>query len=121
VLVLDNLTKGHRDAVGDECRFAQIDLNETAAVASELRAFGCEAVIHMAADSLVGESPAAVAQREIPVRRAPRREGDPAVLVASSERIRQDLGWRPRRQRLEDIIESAWRWMCRHELSADAG
>jgi UDP-glucose 4-epimerase len=48
---------------------------------------------------------------DIPVKLSPRRAGDPAVLVASSARIAQELGWRPRRQRLEDIIESAWRFM----------
>ena len=44
---------------------------------------------------------------------APRRPGDPAVLIASSDRIRAELGWRPARQRLDDIIASAWRWMVR--------
>jgi UDP-glucose 4-epimerase len=48
---------------------------------------------------------------DIPVKLSPRRAGDPAVLVASSARIAQELAWRPRRQRLEDIIESAWRFM----------
>ncbi len=37
--------------------------------------------------------------------------GDPAVLVASSTRIARDLGWRPERQDLETIVDSAWRWM----------
>jgi len=41
----------------------------------------------------------------------PRRAGDPPVLVASSEKATQELGWRPKRQRLESIIESAWNWM----------
>ncbi|MGG2197386.1 MULTISPECIES: UDP-glucose 4-epimerase GalE [Paenibacillus] len=39
-----------------------------------------------------------------------RRAGDPAVLVASSERTREELGWRPKRDRLERIIASAWAW-----------
>jgi UDP-glucose 4-epimerase len=59
VLVLDNLSKGHRDAVVEAATFEQIDLAETAAVATALRGFTCDAVIHMAADSLVGESVAA--------------------------------------------------------------
>jgi len=42
---------------------------------------------------------------------APRRTGDPAVLVASSERIHNDLGWSPIHSRLDDIIASAWDWM----------
>ncbi len=55
VLVIDNLSKGHRDAV-EGCAFAQLELWDQAAVAARLREFGCEAVIHMAAHSLVGES-----------------------------------------------------------------
>jgi len=46
----------------------------------------------------------------IPVTEEPRRPGDPAVLVASSERARRELGWEPRIAALEEIIESAWRW-----------
>lgn len=46
----------------------------------------------------------------IPVVEGPRRPGDPAFLVASSEKIRQELGWEPRYPNLESIIESAWRW-----------
>ena len=56
VLVLDNLSKGHRDAVTSSAQFAQLDLLDQAAVASQLRQFRCDAVIHLAADSLVGES-----------------------------------------------------------------
>ena len=44
----------------------------------------------------------------------PRRSGDPAVLVASSERIRRELGWQPQYPALHDIIEAAWVWHCRH-------
>ena len=46
----------------------------------------------------------------IPVREAPRREGDPAVLVASATKVKEELGWEPRFPDLESIIESAWRW-----------
>jgi UDP-glucose 4-epimerase len=56
VLVLDNLSKGHREAVDDAAVFAQVDLLDESAVAAALVAFGCDSVIHMAADSLVGES-----------------------------------------------------------------
>jgi UDP-glucose 4-epimerase len=38
----------------------------------------------------------------------PRRDGDPAVLVASAERAAEVLGWRPRHGTLEEIIGSAW-------------
>jgi len=41
---------------------------------------------------------------------AKRRWGDPAVLVGSSEKIQQELGWKPRYAGLETILETAWRW-----------
>ena len=55
-----------------------------------------------------------VTGREIPVRVGPRRPGDPAVLIASSDRIKRELGWAPKFQDLELIVESAWRWMQAH-------
>jgi len=45
---------------------------------------------------------------------SPRRPGDPARLVASSEKIRRDLGWVPKYPHLETIIETAWRWHQNH-------
>lgn len=50
----------------------------------------------------------------IPTRIGPRRAGDPAVLVAGSDRIRSELGWEPRYPGLEEIVTSAWRWHQRH-------
>lgn len=41
---------------------------------------------------------------------APRREGDPAMLVADSSKIQRELGWRPSRGELEFIIKTAWQW-----------
>jgi UDP-glucose 4-epimerase len=55
-----------------------------------------------------------VTGREIPVQRSPRRAGDPAMLVASSEKIRQELGWNPKHQDLSRIIGSAWSWLQAH-------
>jgi len=46
----------------------------------------------------------------IPAVAAPRRKGDPAVLIADSSRIRKQLGWRPRYENISDIIQSAWEW-----------
>jgi UDP-glucose 4-epimerase len=46
----------------------------------------------------------------IPAKVAQRRSGDPAVLVASSEKAKRELGWQPKYNQLETIIESAWRW-----------
>ncbi|HET7872209.1 MAG TPA: UDP-glucose 4-epimerase GalE [Terriglobales bacterium] len=50
----------------------------------------------------------------IPARETPRRPGDPAVLVASSEKIGKELGWRPKFPALDEIVRSAWRWMQMH-------
>jgi UDP-glucose 4-epimerase len=65
------------------------------------------------------EAARAVTGRDIPVRTAPRRAGDPAVLVASSDRIRRELGWQPQFQALEEIIGSAWEWMQAHPEGYD--
>jgi UDP-glucose 4-epimerase len=46
----------------------------------------------------------------IPAVEAPRRDGDPATLVASSSRAREVLGWQPRHADLQQIVASAWRW-----------
>ncbi|HVF90757.1 MAG TPA: UDP-glucose 4-epimerase GalE [Blastocatellia bacterium] len=51
---------------------------------------------------------------EIPVRLGPRRPGDPAMLIASSDKIRSDLNWSPAMQDLRGIITSAWNWMLEH-------
>src|SRR5215218_2974091 len=56
----------------------------------------------------------AVTGHPIPVEVGPRRPGDPAVLVASSERIRRELGWEPRHAELRGIVESAWAWHRSH-------
>ena len=55
-----------------------------------------------------------IAGRSVPTVEAPRRPGDPAVLVASSGRARERLGWQPSRSELRQIIEPAWRWHTDH-------
>ncbi|MFY9843091.1 MAG: UDP-glucose 4-epimerase GalE [Terriglobales bacterium] len=50
----------------------------------------------------------------IPVIESPRRAGDPAVLIASSEKIRRELGWQPRFPDLKAIVDSAWQWHRNH-------
>ncbi|RME89882.1 MAG: UDP-glucose 4-epimerase GalE [Anaerolineae bacterium] len=50
----------------------------------------------------------------IPAVEAPRRPGDPARLVASSEKIRRELGWQPKYPDLREIIASAWEWHRTH-------
>jgi UDP-glucose 4-epimerase len=49
-----------------------------------------------------------------PTRSAPRREGDPATLVASSARVSERLGWTPAFPRLEQIVQTAWGWHRNH-------
>ena len=55
-----------------------------------------------------------VTGKDIPVRVGPRRPGDPAVLIAGSDKIKDELGWQPQFQDLKLIIESAWNWMQTH-------
>lgn len=55
-----------------------------------------------------------VVGRPIPHQIVDRRPGDPAVLVASPDRIIQELGWSPRTSQLHTIVESAWKWHVSH-------
>jgi UDP-glucose-4-epimerase GalE len=55
-----------------------------------------------------------VTGRAVPYTAAPRRAGDPAILFASSEAIRRELGWKPRFEDIDTIVETAWRWRERH-------
>ena len=55
-----------------------------------------------------------VTGREISARVGPRRAGDPATLIASSEKIKRELSWRPKYQDLRTIIQSAWDWWSAH-------
>ncbi|ABS34786.1 UDP-glucose 4-epimerase GalE [Clostridium botulinum] len=50
----------------------------------------------------------------IPSEIAARRSGDPAILIASSEKIIKELGWNPKKASLESIIDSAWKWHRSH-------
>jgi UDP-glucose 4-epimerase len=55
-----------------------------------------------------------VTGRKIPRQLSPRRPGDPAVLVASKEKLKAMLGWEPTHSSLEEIISSAWAWKQKH-------
>jgi UDP-glucose 4-epimerase len=55
-----------------------------------------------------------VTRREVPYEFGPRRPGDPAILVASSKKIREELGWQPKYTTLEQILSTAWEWHMRH-------
>ena len=52
-----------------------------------------------------------VTGREIKTRVTPRRAGDPAALIASSDKIKRELGWKPQFQDLRLIVQSAWDWL----------
>lgn len=55
-----------------------------------------------------------VTGKEIPAEMADRRPGDPDTLIASSEKARQILGWKPKFDDIEKIISSAWQWHVKH-------
>lgn len=60
-----------------------------------------------------------VTGRPVPHRVTPRRPGDPAILVATSEKASKELGWKPQHASLDQIVETAWRY--RQGLRAQAG
>jgi UDP-glucose-4-epimerase GalE len=62
----------------------------------------------------VVDAVARVTGRPVPAGTAPRRPGDPGVLFASSEKIRKTLGWAPRFEDIDVIVETAWRWREAH-------
>jgi UDP-glucose 4-epimerase len=59
-------------------------------------------------------SAATVTGAEIPTREAPRRPGDPPMLVAASQKIRSELGWEPTKPELETIVADAWEFAQAH-------
>ena len=58
-----------------------------------------------------------VTGKPIPVIEADKRPGDPAILIASSDKIKKNLGWKPVYEDLETIIKTAWKW---HQREADS-
>ena len=60
-----------------------------------------------------------VGGRSVPHHFGERRAGDPAVLVASSERLRDDTGWSPRFGALDEIVRTAWAWHASHPRGYD--
>jgi UDP-glucose 4-epimerase len=55
-----------------------------------------------------------ITSRKLPIRVGPRRPGDPAVLVASPQKLCRELKWKPRYSGLPTIVRSAWAWRLRH-------
>jgi UDP-glucose 4-epimerase len=68
----------------------------------------------------VVEAARKVTGQKIPIQIVPRRPGDPAILVASSEHIKTTLGWVPEKPDLYAIIDSAWQWMYRKAKAQSA-
>lgn len=66
------------------------------------------------------EAARAVTGHPIPIVESPRRPGDPARLVASSEKIRSELDWKPEYPDIKDIITSAWEWHKTHPEGYEA-
>jgi UDP-glucose 4-epimerase len=60
------------------------------------------------------ESARRVTGAKLPAEEVGRRPGDPAVLVASSEKAVRELGWRPQRAEIDEIVQSAWQWHLDH-------
>ena len=56
------------------------------------------------------ESVKKITGKDFAVKRGPRRAGDPAVLVASSKKAREELGWNPQFPHIDAIVETAWNW-----------
>jgi UDP-glucose-4-epimerase GalE len=57
--------------------------------------------------------------RKIPRKLGPRRPGDPAVLVASKDKLKRALGWEAAHSSLDEIIQSAWAWKQKHPRGYD--
>ena len=94
---------------GDEVRRREPNINPEVSGALWASTGGiCDpfAVVVAAAEKVTGKT--------IHTREAPRRAGDAAILVASSQLARQELGWKPEHADLEDIVASAWRWHQAH-------
>ncbi|NLM37629.1 MAG: UDP-glucose 4-epimerase GalE [Firmicutes bacterium] len=96
------------------------DLSQAHLLALEALAGGKESTIYNLGNGQgysnkeVIETARRVTGKEIKVVDAPRRPGDPAVLVASSAKIQAELGWQPKYPELDRIIATAWRWHQRH-------
>ncbi len=99
---VDDLAEAHRLALEKLRPGSGLKLNLGSETGHSVRE-----VIHVC-EQVVGHS--------IPVREGPRRPGDPPILVASSAKAREVLGWSPRFRDLRSIVETAWRWHSTHPL-----
>jgi UDP-glucose 4-epimerase len=95
-----------------EAHILALEALKTESVRSRTYNLGCEGDGYTVQE--VVDVTRRVTGREFPVQKSPRRPGDPAMLVASSARIRRELGWNPKYPDLSDIIGSAWKWLQAH-------
>ena len=115
----DNLSTGWADAV----KFGPLergDLTDRARLDRVFETYRPRAILHFAALNLgtgtgfsvreVIDQSAAVTNRPVPVIEGPRRAGDCTRLVSGSTRAEAELGWRPARSTLAQMIGDAWRW-----------
>ncbi|BAY06899.1 GDP-mannose 4,6-dehydratase [Calothrix sp. NIES-2098] len=159
VIVLDNLSNGHRELVEDVLQVKLIvgDMSDRSLLARIFSTHNIDAVMHFAAYIAVGvsvthpakyyqnnvigtltllkamlkggesevfnlgngsgfsvreliETAKTVTGRKIKIEERDRRPGDPPILVGSSYKARQQLGWQPQYPNLEEIISHAWQW-----------
>ena len=90
------------------------NLSETSAVYN----LGCGGTGYSVREVI--DTTAEITGLEIAFKVVQRRAGDPAVLIASSDLIRKELGWQPEFQDLRLIIESAWKWL-RNSIQSSTG
>lgn len=107
VVTLDNLSRGYVH-INDLCDAHSLSLEKMQKSGDSARynlgngkGFSVQQVI---------DTVKRVANKEFKVIHAEKRAGDPAVLVADSTLAKQALGWTPRFEQLETIIETAWQW-----------
>ena len=135
VVVVDNLETGFRKAVHQDAKFYQGDIRDKAFVrdyihvndlaqahilAMEYLRKGNESNIFNLGNGVgftvkeVVETARKVTGHPIPAKEEPRRAGDPSTLIASSEKAKKILGWKPKFDDLETIITTAWEWHRNH-------
>ena len=85
----------------------------------ESRAFNLGAGRGVSVRQMV-EAVRCVTGRDVPTLDAPRRAGDPPVLIASSDAARGVLGWAPQFEDVREILETAWHWRVRHPKGYEA-
>src|SRR5437764_1594283 len=121
VIVLDNLSSGHRGAVSKQAMLIQADVGDRVRLGRLFAASEIDGVMHFAASIDVKESmlapaayfrnnrcfPSCHRQEDMFQGRAATAWRSP-ILIASSEQIKKELGWKPKVTELEQIIQSAW-------------